>query len=115
MELLEEATAVRPDFAEGLNRLALAYGRLGLDNQAVATIRKAMELEPNQASHPATLVTFGDVNSDHARLALIGLAISLTLLVWKIPTAIFWGMILTALIAIQSAPLLGRGPTTLKS
>lgn len=55
VELLEEATAVRPDFAEGLNRLALAYGRLGLDNQAVATIRTAMELEPNQASHPATL------------------------------------------------------------
>lgn len=55
VQLLEEATAVRPDFAAGLNRLALAYGRLGLDNQAVATIRQAMELEPRQASHPATL------------------------------------------------------------
>ena len=46
---------MRPDYAPGLNRLALAYGRLGLHNEAVATIQRAIEIQPNDAAHPATL------------------------------------------------------------
>jgi len=38
-----------------LNRLASAYGRLGLYNEAVATINRAIELEPKVAEHRATL------------------------------------------------------------
>jgi len=53
--LLEEAVSVRPDFGDGLNRLAQAYGKLGLDTMAIATIRRAHELEPNNPSHAATL------------------------------------------------------------
>ena len=43
VDLLEEAVQVRPDFAAGLNRLSLAYGRLGLINEAAdlfALLRK---------------------------------------------------------------------------
>jgi len=47
--------SIRPDFGPGLNRLASAYGRLGFHNEAVATIRKAIELEPRNAEHHATL------------------------------------------------------------
>jgi tetratricopeptide (TPR) repeat protein len=46
---------VRPDFGPGLNRLAVAYGRLGFQNEAVATIRKAIELEPKNPEHHVTL------------------------------------------------------------
>ncbi len=53
--LLEEAVSVRPDFADGLNRLAQAYGKLGLDTLAIATIQSARELELNEPSHAATL------------------------------------------------------------
>jgi len=53
--LLEEAVSVRPDFAGGLNRLAQAYGKLGLDTLAIGTIQTARELEPNDPSHVATL------------------------------------------------------------
>ena len=53
--LLEEAVSVRPDFADGLNRLAQAYGQLGLDTLAIGTIQSARELAPNDPSHPATL------------------------------------------------------------
>ena len=53
--LLEEAVSVRPDFADGLNRLAQAYGKLGLDTLAIGTIQQARDLEPNEPSHAATL------------------------------------------------------------
>lgn len=53
--LLEEAVSVRPDFGDGLNRLAQAYGKLGLDTLAIGTIQIARELEPNNPSHAATL------------------------------------------------------------
>jgi len=53
--LLLEAVTIRPDFAPGLNRLALAYNRIGLENEAVATIRKAITLEPKSADHRAAL------------------------------------------------------------
>jgi tetratricopeptide (TPR) repeat protein len=55
VQLLEEAVSVRPDFAAGLNRLAQAYGKLGLDTLAIGTIQNARELEPNNPSHAATL------------------------------------------------------------
>ena len=55
VQLLEEAVSVRPDFAGGLNRLAQAYGKLGLDTLAIGTIQTARELEPNDPSHAATL------------------------------------------------------------
>ena len=55
VQLLEEAVSVRPDFADGLNRLAQAYGKLGLDTLAIGTIRTARDLEPNDPSHAATL------------------------------------------------------------
>jgi tetratricopeptide (TPR) repeat protein len=55
VKLLVEAVSVRPDFGPGLDRLAAAYGRLGFSNEAVATIRKAIELEPNDPQHRVTL------------------------------------------------------------
>ena len=55
VQLLEEAVSVRPDFAAGLNRLAQAYGKLGLETLAIGTIQTARELEPNDPSHAATL------------------------------------------------------------
>ncbi len=48
--------------------------------------------------HPATLVTFGDVTSGHTALALAGVAITLTLVAWRVRTAIFWGLLMTAVI-----------------
>ena len=53
--LLEEAVSVRPGFAAGLNRLAQAYGKLGLDTLAIGTIQTARDLEPNNPAHSATL------------------------------------------------------------
>ena len=67
VRLLEEAVSVRPDFAAGLNRLALAYGRLGLANEAVASVRKAEQLEPHNPEHPATL---GLLQLDEGSLAV---------------------------------------------
>jgi tetratricopeptide (TPR) repeat protein len=55
VRLLEEAVTIRPDFAEGLNRLAVAYGRLAMHHEAVATIEKAIELDPGDPYHPQTL------------------------------------------------------------
>ena len=55
VELLEEAVSVRPDFAAGLNRLAIAYGKLGLNTLAISSIRNARSIQPNHPSHPATL------------------------------------------------------------
>jgi len=55
VQLLEEAVSVRPDFGAGLNRLAQAYGKLGLDTLAIGTIHTARELEPNNPSHASTL------------------------------------------------------------
>jgi tetratricopeptide (TPR) repeat protein len=46
---------IRPDFGPGLNRLALAYSLIGLKSEAVATIRRAISLEPGSAEHRATL------------------------------------------------------------
>ncbi|MDH3786057.1 MAG: tetratricopeptide repeat protein, partial [Acidobacteriota bacterium] len=56
-----EAVSVRPDFADGMNRLAQAYNRLGLRNQAIATIQRAIELEP---FNPAHIATFGWLQLD---------------------------------------------------
>ncbi len=55
VQLLEEAVSVRPDFADGLNRLAQAYGKLGLETLAIGTVQTARELEPNDPSHASTL------------------------------------------------------------
>lgn len=55
VQLLEEAVSVRPDFGSGLNRLAQAYGKLGLETLAIGTIQRARELEPNDPAHASTL------------------------------------------------------------
>jgi len=55
VKLLVEAVSVRPDFGPGLDRLAAAYGKLGFSNEAVSTIRKAIELEPADPEHRVTL------------------------------------------------------------
>ena len=49
------------------------------------------------ASHPATLVTLGNVQAPHALLALGGLSVTLALLGRGVRTAIFWGTLVTAL------------------
>ena len=48
--------------------------------------------------HPATLVGFGDMRSDHTLIALSGVALTVALTAWKVRTAIFWGLIGTAAI-----------------
>lgn len=50
--------------------------------------------------HPVTLVTLGKLTSPYVLLALLGLAIILVLLARGVKTAVFWGMCVTALIAV---------------
>ncbi|MEW9053934.1 MAG: NCS2 family permease [Neobacillus sp.] len=50
-------------------------------------------------SHPTNLVGLGDLHSPSALLALVGLAITLVLMVLRVNGALFFGMIITGLIA----------------
>jgi adenine/guanine/hypoxanthine permease len=50
-------------------------------------------------AHPTNLVGLGDLGSPSALLAIVGLAITLILMVLRINGALFFGMILTGLIA----------------
>lgn len=50
-------------------------------------------------AHPTNLVGLGDLKSPSALLAIVGLAITLILMVLRINGALFFGMILTGLIA----------------
>lgn len=52
------------------------------------------------APHPATYVTLGDLGAAHVRLALAGLAITLVLAARRVRTAVFWGVLATALLAL---------------
>ena len=52
------------------------------------------------APHPATYVTLGDLGAAHVRLALAGLAITLVLAARRVRTAVFWGVLATALLAM---------------
>jgi AGZA family xanthine/uracil permease-like MFS transporter len=51
------------------------------------------------APHPATYVTLGDLGAAHVRLALGGLAVTLALAARRVRTAIFWGVVATAVLA----------------
>jgi AGZA family xanthine/uracil permease-like MFS transporter len=57
------------------------------------------------ADHPTNLVTLGDLHSPQAILALIGLAITITLMALNVNGALFFGMILTGIIAFLSGNL----------
>jgi adenine/guanine/hypoxanthine permease len=50
-------------------------------------------------AHPTNLVGLGDLHSPSALLALVGLAITLVLMVLRVNGALFFGMIITGLIA----------------
>lgn len=50
-------------------------------------------------AHPTNLVGLGDLRSPSALLAIVGLAITLILMVFRINGALFFGMIITGLIA----------------
>ncbi|MBP2242199.1 AGZA family xanthine/uracil permease-like MFS transporter [Cytobacillus eiseniae] len=56
-------------------------------------------------SHPTNLVALGDLHEPSAILALIGLAITLILMVLNINGAMFFGMIITGLIAFFTGQL----------
>jgi AGZA family xanthine/uracil permease-like MFS transporter len=56
-------------------------------------------------AHPSNLVGLGDLHSASASLALAGLAITLILMVLRIHGAIFFGMVLTGLIAFFTGQL----------
>ena len=57
------------------------------------------------SDHPANLVGLGDLHSPSAVLALIGLAITLVLMALGVNGALFFGMIITALIAYFTGQL----------
>ncbi|ETI69760.1 NCS2 family permease [Neobacillus vireti] len=50
-------------------------------------------------AHPTNLVTLGDLHSPEVILALVGLAVTLVLMVLGVNGALFFGMVITALIA----------------
>ncbi len=56
-------------------------------------------------AHPTNLVTLGDLHSPSVLLALAGLAITLILMARKVNGALFFGMIITALIAYFTGQL----------
>lgn len=56
-------------------------------------------------AHPTNLVTLGDLHSPQVLLALAGLAITLILMARKVNGALFFGMIITALIAYFTGQL----------
>ncbi|MFE8696206.1 NCS2 family permease [Cytobacillus sp. FJAT-53684] len=56
-------------------------------------------------SHPTNLVALGDLHQPSAILALVGLAITLILMVLNINGALFFGMIITGLIAFFTGNL----------
>jgi adenine/guanine/hypoxanthine permease len=57
------------------------------------------------SAHPSNLVGLGDLHSPSAVLALIGLAITLVLMALGVNGALFFGMIITALIAFFTGQL----------
>lgn len=65
VDLFVRAIAVRPDFAAAYNRLGVAYARQRLGNAAIASLRKAAELEKGNPWHPYTIglieMELGDV------------------------------------------------------
>ncbi|QED47069.1 NCS2 family permease [Cytobacillus dafuensis] len=56
-------------------------------------------------SHPTNLVALGDLHSPSAILALVGLAVTLILMTLNINGALFFGMIITGLIAFFTGQL----------
>ncbi len=56
-------------------------------------------------AHPTNLVGLGDLHSQSAVLALIGLAVTLILMVLRVNGALFFGMIITGLIAFFTGEL----------
>ncbi|WP_040203148.1 NCS2 family permease [Neobacillus jeddahensis] len=50
-------------------------------------------------AHPSNLVGLGDLHSPEALLAIVGLAVTLILMVLRVNGALFFGMIITAVIA----------------
>lgn len=56
-------------------------------------------------SHPTNLVGLGDLHSPSALLALIGLAVTIILLTLKVNGAMFFGMIITGVIAFFTGQL----------
>lgn len=55
--------------------------------------------------HPTNLVGLGDLHSPSAVLALIGLAVTLVLMMWGINGALFFGMVITGVIAFFTGNL----------
>ena len=65
--IVPPAVSVSPVvFVRLMDGLAVAYGRLGMHHEAVATVRKAVELEP---SNPYHLETLGWLQLDQSLLA----------------------------------------------
>jgi AGZA family xanthine/uracil permease-like MFS transporter len=56
-------------------------------------------------AHPSNLVSLGDLTEPSAYLALIGLAVTLILMALKINGSLFYGMIITAIIAFFTGQL----------
>jgi adenine/guanine/hypoxanthine permease len=56
-------------------------------------------------AHPSNLVGLGDLQSPSALLAIVGLAITLILMVLRVNGALFFGMIITGLIAFFTGQL----------
>lgn len=56
-------------------------------------------------AHPTNLVSLGDLHTPSAILALIGLAVTLILMVLQVNGALFFGMIITGVIAFFSGQL----------
>ena len=59
--------------------------------------------------HPATIVTLGDLSRPSARLAAVGLAISLLLHVRKVPGALLWGILATGMLGWAFGILVPHG------
>ncbi|MBO0958686.1 NCS2 family permease [Neobacillus sp. MM2021_6] len=56
-------------------------------------------------AHPSNLVGLGDLHSPEAILAIVGLAVTLVLMVLRVNGALFFGMIVTGLIAFFTGEL----------
>lgn len=58
VEEYKQALELSPDWTEALHALATAYSKLGDQDQAIATVRRVLELEPDDAFGYTSLSIF---------------------------------------------------------
>ncbi len=68
VELINKAVTSKPDFAEAYGNLAAAYRSLGDLDQAIASLRKALSQNPDNADHDAAHNNLGNALKELGKL-----------------------------------------------